>query len=135
MGGDRDGNPSVTAAVTREVCLLNRWMAVQLYEQEVSRLITELSLHCADEDLRKQVAGGAWEPYRALLKRVRARLRMAPGVDRGAAGRPTRRRMGRSTCTAEELGEPLRGLPDHSLQRVRRRGRRRGPAAGSDPAR
>lgn len=75
MGGDRDGNPRVTARVTREVCLLNRWMAVQLYEREVEELITELSLQCADADLRSEVSD-AWEPYRALLKRVRARLRL-----------------------------------------------------------
>lgn len=75
MGGDRDGNPRVTARVTREACLLGRWMAVSLYEQEVEKLIGDLSLQCVDEDLREQV-GEAWEPYRVLLKRVRARLRL-----------------------------------------------------------
>lgn len=75
MGGDRDGNPRVTARVTRETCLLSRWMAVELYEREVDALITELSLQCADEDLLARVAD-SWEPYRSFLKGVRARLRM-----------------------------------------------------------
>ncbi|WP_435103398.1 phosphoenolpyruvate carboxylase [Arhodomonas sp. AD133] len=73
MGGDRDGNPRVTAEVTREVCLLNRWMAAQLYEREVGELITELSLQCADETV-DAAAQGAWEPYRQVLKDVRQRL-------------------------------------------------------------
>ncbi len=75
MGGDRDGNPRVTARVTREACLVARWMAASLYEREVTALIGELSLQCADDDLREQV-GDAWEPYRVLLKRLRARLRL-----------------------------------------------------------
>lgn len=75
MGGDRDGNPRVTARVTREVCLLARWQAAALYAQEVDKLITELSLQPADADLRAKV-GDAWEPYRVMLKRVRARLRL-----------------------------------------------------------
>ncbi len=73
MGGDRDGNPRVTAAVTREVCLLNRWQACELYTQEVNRLIEELSLQCASDELRDWV-GDAWEPYRTALKSVRDRL-------------------------------------------------------------
>ncbi|MEX0732287.1 MAG: phosphoenolpyruvate carboxylase [Aquisalimonadaceae bacterium] len=75
MGGDRDGNPRVTARVTRQACLLARWMVATLYEKEVNALISELSVQCIDDDLREQV-GDAWEPYRVLLKRVRARLRL-----------------------------------------------------------
>lgn len=75
MGGDRDGNPRVTARITREVCMLARWQAAALYLQEVEKLIPELSLQCADSDLRASV-GDAWEPYRVKLKRVRARLRL-----------------------------------------------------------
>ncbi|WP_034000500.1 phosphoenolpyruvate carboxylase, partial [Pseudomonas paraeruginosa] len=38
MGGDRDGNPNVTAGVTREVLLLARWMAADLYLRDIDRL-------------------------------------------------------------------------------------------------
>ncbi|HEY0714236.1 MAG TPA: phosphoenolpyruvate carboxylase, partial [Polyangia bacterium] len=73
MGGDRDGNPNVTPAVTEEVCLLARWQAADLYLREVRRLHDELSMAPASPELRARV-GGAPEPYRALLKEVIARL-------------------------------------------------------------
>ncbi|PWA69995.1 phosphoenolpyruvate carboxylase 4 [Artemisia annua] len=48
MGGDRDGNPNVTAKVTRDVSLLSRWMAIDLYMREVDNLRFELSMnHCS----------------------------------------------------------------------------------------
>ena len=75
MGGDRDGNPRVTARVTRDACLMARWQAASLYEKEIGQLISELSLQCRDSELSEQV-GDAWEPYRVMLKRVRARLRL-----------------------------------------------------------
>lgn len=50
MGGDRDGNPNVTAKVTKDVSLLSRWMAVDLYIREVDSLRFELSMNrCSDE--------------------------------------------------------------------------------------
>ena len=73
MGGDRDGNPNVTAAVTEEVCLLARWQAADLYLREVERLHDELSMTRASDELAARV-GDAAEPYRALLKEVLARL-------------------------------------------------------------
>jgi phosphoenolpyruvate carboxylase len=73
MGGDRDGNPNVTAPVTEEVCLLARWQAVDLFSREVRRLHDELSMTRASDELRARV-GDAAEPYRALLKDVIARL-------------------------------------------------------------
>ncbi|KAI3719929.1 hypothetical protein L6452_20835 [Arctium lappa] len=49
MGGDRDGNPNVTAKVTKEVSLLSRWMAIDLYTREVDNLRFELSMNqCSD---------------------------------------------------------------------------------------
>ncbi len=73
MGGDRDGNPNVTPAVTEEVVLLSRWMAADLFHREVETLRAELSIGAADDELRARV-GGAREPYRALLGRLRDRL-------------------------------------------------------------
>lgn len=74
MGGDRDGNPTVTPDVTRHVCLIARWMAADLYEREIGALRFELSNITATPALRER-ANGAPEPYRALLRGVRARLR------------------------------------------------------------
>ncbi|KPY21230.1 phosphoenolpyruvate carboxylase, partial [Pseudomonas coronafaciens] len=74
MGGDRDGNPNVTAAVTREVLLLARWMAADLYLRDVDNLAAELSMQQASAALRASVGDSA-EPYRAELKRLRERLR------------------------------------------------------------
>ncbi|KAJ1282949.1 hypothetical protein BS78_03G090000 [Paspalum vaginatum] len=50
MGGDRDGNPNVTAKVTRDVSLLSRWMAIDLYIRELDSLSFELSIkRCNDK--------------------------------------------------------------------------------------
>ncbi|XP_010477918.1 PREDICTED: phosphoenolpyruvate carboxylase 4-like isoform X1 [Camelina sativa] len=49
MGGDRDGNPNVTAKVTKEVSLMSRWMAIDLYIREIDSLRFELSMNrCSD---------------------------------------------------------------------------------------
>ncbi|UTW11813.1 phosphoenolpyruvate carboxylase [Marinobacterium rhizophilum] len=73
MGGDRDGNPNVTAAVTREVLLLSRWMATDLYYRDIDQLRSELSMSQCNASLRERV-GEQSEPYRALLGEVRAAL-------------------------------------------------------------
>ena len=74
MGGDRDGNPTVTPEVTRLACSVARWMAADLYEREITALRSDLSVTVATPELRAR-ANGAREPYRAILRDVRDRLR------------------------------------------------------------
>jgi phosphoenolpyruvate carboxylase len=74
IGGDRDGNPNVTAAVTEEACLLSRWVAAELYVRELALLRTELSMSEASEELRSIVGAEVREPYRALIKRLERRF-------------------------------------------------------------
>ena len=73
MGGDRDGNPNVTAKVTREAVFLCRWTAAKLLHDEVDALCQELSMDTASDALRER-AGTDREPYRALLRRERSLL-------------------------------------------------------------
>ena len=73
MGGDRDGNPNVTASVTEEVLLLARWMASDLLSHDFEALHMELSMVECNDELREQV-GESREPYRALIKPLRDRL-------------------------------------------------------------
>ena len=75
MGGDRDGNPNVTATVTREVLLLARWMAADLYLRDIEELLADLSMEMASDEWLS-VTGPSHEPYRVLLRDVRSRLKL-----------------------------------------------------------
>ncbi|KAK3133879.1 hypothetical protein QOZ80_6AG0542260 [Eleusine coracana subsp. coracana] len=93
MGGDRDGNPRVTPEVTRDVCLLARMMAANLYFSQIEDLMFELSMWRCNDELRvradelhrssrkaakhyiefwKQIPSN--EPYRVMLGYVRDKL-------------------------------------------------------------
>src|SRR5699024_10208062 len=93
IGGDRDGNPFVTAEVTREVLQLQAETAVDLAIDVISELIADLSISSAltgeDEELRASIAADleydsevdgvqqdqyAQEPYRLKLGTMRAKL-------------------------------------------------------------
>jgi phosphoenolpyruvate carboxylase len=80
MGGDRDGNPNVTAQVTRRAVWLAQWMAAVLFEREVDKLRFELSMTKCNRRLYALTAE-AHEPYRVYLKKTltkmnRTRLRL-----------------------------------------------------------
>nr|QFR35816.1 phosphoenolpyruvate carboxylase [Chandrasekharania keralensis] len=93
MGGDRDGNPRVTPEVTRDVCLLARMMAANLYFSQIEEMMFELSMWRCNDELRvraeelhrasrkaakhyiefwKQIPPN--EPYRVILGNVRDKL-------------------------------------------------------------
>ena len=74
IGGDRDGNPNVTPQVTARAVMLARWMAADLYRQEVESLRGELSMRRGSAELHARV-GEVAEPYRVLLKGIVVRLR------------------------------------------------------------
>ncbi|WP_373332359.1 phosphoenolpyruvate carboxylase [Thiopseudomonas alkaliphila] len=74
MGGDRDGNPNVTANITQEVLLWARWIAADLLLKDITKLTAELSMQQANLTLQ-QHAQGSDEPYRVVLKKLRNQLR------------------------------------------------------------
>ena len=73
IGGDRDGNPSVTPEVTRRACLMSRWTALSLYAKEIEALRFELSMSDATPELRARAAN-TYEPYRTVLRGLQQRL-------------------------------------------------------------
>ena len=75
MGGDRDGNPYVTAEVTKQVILHSRWQAAKLYEKEFSQLIQDLSIKECSAKIKK-FTGKTFEPYRVYLRPIRDKLRL-----------------------------------------------------------
>src|SRR5699024_708137 len=93
IGGDRDGNPYVTAQVTRDVLKLQAETAIDIATEAVNELILDLSVSSAltgdDEQLRASLAADLEhgtdvdevqqnlfeeEPYRLKLGTMRAKL-------------------------------------------------------------
>jgi phosphoenolpyruvate carboxylase len=93
IGGDRDGNPNVTAAVTREILQIQNQSAIRISIGMIDELISILSnstalagadealLKSIDEDLRKLpgldkrvLELNAQEPYRLKLTCIKAKL-------------------------------------------------------------
>jgi phosphoenolpyruvate carboxylase len=111
IGGDRDGNPSITAEVTRRACLTSRWLALTLYARDVAALGEDLSMTRASDALRACVPAAA-EPYRALLRRVHRDLESTRrAIEDQLSTRPGGRggpRGGEVFRTAADLERPLR---------------------------
>ncbi|KAL8505718.1 hypothetical protein ACS0TY_016802 [Phlomoides rotata] len=127
MGGDRDGNPRVTPEVTRDVCLLARMMAANLYYSQIEDLMFELSMwRCNDElrvraeELHKSSRRDAkhfiefWkiipanEPYRVILGDVRDKLYLTRERTRHLLSQGTSEIPEEATFTnVEQFLEPL----------------------------
>ena len=75
MGGDRDGNPNVTADVTRKVILLSRWEAAKLYEKALTKIIRSYSMEKCSKKIQNKV-GKSFEPYRVFLRPLRDKMRV-----------------------------------------------------------
>ena len=106
MGGDRDGNPFVTAKVTQEVLLTSRWVAIDLYLRDIKQLTEELSMDNCGPTLCSVVGDDVDEPYRIILRKLREELKetrtaltaILRGTDSSAKDIITR---------TEQLKEPL----------------------------
>ena len=74
MGGDRDGNPFVTAKITCQVLQLARWKAADLFLTDIQALADELSMVQCTPEFRTKY-GDNLEPYRVVVKDLRSKLK------------------------------------------------------------
>jgi phosphoenolpyruvate carboxylase len=131
IGGDRDGNPNVTAAVTAEVLVLNRRLAIEKLRFSARDLSRNLTISDRRDpigpSLRKLIAAGLagsphlqalherypHEPYRLLLAGLREKLGKAADalIDASAlspnAGLPDPVDPGSAEATLSALRESL----------------------------
>ena len=107
MGGDRDGNPNVTAEVTNEVILLSRWEAAKLYEKSLTKLIRSLSMEkCSNTIIRK--TGKTYEPYRVFLRPLRNKMRVTHRLIEQHLVRKKPLDQSKLLSSKEEILKPLR---------------------------
>ncbi|MBD5772273.1 phosphoenolpyruvate carboxylase [Marinomonas colpomeniae] len=89
MGGDRDGNPNVTHKVTKEVALLARWMAADLYIKDLDVLRAEFSMTQCNAALRERVGDSA-QPYREVIRYLERKMQATKNWAKACLdGRPT----------------------------------------------
>ncbi|MFG1497456.1 phosphoenolpyruvate carboxylase [Saccharospirillum sp. HFRX-1] len=123
MGGDRDGNPNVTHTVTREVILLGRWMAADLYLKDIHDLAGDLSMSEASDELLAR-SGDVRTPYRAILHSLRDRLQRtlewADACVNGETPTPPDDVITRRDDLLEPLMLCYRSLTDCGMKRIAR---------------
>ena len=111
MGGDRDGNPSVTAEVTQEVLGLARWMAADLYLRDLDELLAQLSMSQYNAKLAEVLVtehalasdSTPDEPYRIILRDLRERLQLTRNWTETGGPPPAN-----AILQKQQLIEPLR---------------------------
>ena len=101
MGGDRDGNPNVTAEITSTTLKLARWMSAELFLKDIQHLFESLSMAKATPELL-ETAAQSREPYRVVLRKLRQRLLATRDWAEGRA-----RGSDEILKTNEDLLEPL----------------------------
>ena len=107
MGGDRDGNPNVTAKITKEVILLSRWEAAKLYEKELTKLIRSLSIEKCSKKIIA-ITGKTFEPYRVFLRPLRDKIRLTHELIEQHLVEKTPLDQKKLISTREEILIPLR---------------------------
>ena len=143
IGGDRDGNPFVTAEVLRQTVRMQSNRALGFYLDELHLLGSELSLDASlvrtSEELRKLAEGSPDrsphrrdEPYRRAISGIYARLAAtAWALDRFEAPRnavgeaPAYETVGELQADLDILHRSLVGNGSEALARGRLRGLRR----------
>lgn len=74
MAGDRDGNPFVTAKLSKQAILQARLIAAELYLTDFESLYLELSMHKATDDLIEADINNIG-PYRAVITKLISELK------------------------------------------------------------
>jgi len=74
MGGDRDGNPFVTAKITKQTVMITKNICLGLLLSRITRLKDELSMREGGLEIT-QLTNNAYEPYRVWLKEVETKIK------------------------------------------------------------
>ena len=116
IGGDRDGNPNVTAPITQRVLLLAQWQACELFHRDITLLHEELSVNTASASLQRR-CDHAREPYRATLRPLRdslqkQKLAIEEALNGGAQLTPS----APTPLTKEALLEPLQACYESLIE-------------------